>query len=98
MRGFVIQIIKPEDQGKYFEPMHGFIDGKYHLVVLKPGIPKNYFMRCLYCIWYRYKIEDIFDYVALDSCPYKKGEWVDLDVVPFYKKTDLFVEVVRKCT
>ncbi len=94
LRGYVIQIIKPEKLGHFIEPSHGFIDGKFHLTIIRPGVPKNRFKRFFHTFRNR---NQMYEHVALDSCPYRKGDWIDIEVENFYKKTRLLIEAKNRC-
>jgi len=94
LTGKIVKIIKPDEFEKYYEPTHGFIPGKYHLIVRKLNGPKNRVTCFFYYLFYK---TDHFAHIALDFCPYEKGDLIDIEVKPYYKKTDLFIEVKDQC-
>lgn len=91
LRGFVVQIISPKRIDSYLLPRDiPFVEGKYYLTIAKPGTPTNRIKRFIY--WMKAGRPDLYDTIALDSCPYKKKQWIDIEVKPFVLKTSLFVE------
>jgi hypothetical protein len=94
IRGRIIQKIPPKRLQWYVEPWFGFIPGKWHVTIVKPGVPFGSLRRFIYANFtHRKKAreEGVFYRVALDSCPYKKGELVELDVEQHKVPTPLFV-------
>ena len=63
LTGKIVKIIKPDEFEKYYEPTHGFIPGKYHLIVRKLNGPKNR----VTCFFYYLSIFKKI-YMALSFC------------------------------
>lgn len=94
IRGRVVQKIPPKRLDWYVEPWYGFIPGKWHVTILKQGVPKGGLRRFFYAnVTHRKKAreEGTIYHVALDDCPYKKGELVEFQVEPHVIETPLLV-------
>ncbi len=93
IKGRIIQKIPPKRLKHYCEPWYGFIPEKWHVTIAKPGVPIRKFKRFIYAMKRKERREEgLLYHVALDSCPYKKGDFVEFDVEEHVISTPLFIE------
>jgi len=93
IRGRIVQKIPPNHLAWYVEHWDGFIPGKWHVTIIKQGVPVGRIRRFLYCLWHRKEARAGIEFhVAMDSCPYKKKQLVELNVERHMIPASLYVE------
>lgn len=94
IKGIIQEIIKPEEQKNYFLPNGNIPEtkNKFYIRIVSDNAPKGFFK----ILWFNLKNRNlpIEKYpawvIVLDSCDFKEGDEVELEVERLLIKSEIF--------
>lgn len=96
IKGMIVQKIPPEKHKRYFRPESNVPGDKTILTVRKPETPNSRIKRFVESIRRNIKslsgeVEDFYWNVAVDSCPERIGDEIELETEPHMVESGLLL-------
>ena len=90
LRGYVTQIISPDDQKNYMPKYKTpFLGDKHMVVIEREDFPKGYIKRVIYRLVHRN--EKTCWVLSFDDINFKKGDLIEVNCKAYYERTNLYL-------